>query len=193
MQDPPEMCLLEPCEQFGECRGFDGGHLLSAMHPGESNCMPNAGQLSNSCARLTLVLDPHAMPPGTHVHTVCAGLRAAWADRYAHASIVPPVILCGLSGANYTIEVTLVSIFPFLEVLQKSLLSTAGTNESFFVCVLQSYGEEGSRENIELTAKKLSELVRRKLTPVTALAAVVEVKVHTLLVNPAAGEINGSN
>ncbi|KAB7506967.1 Protein jagged-2, partial [Armadillidium nasatum] len=107
--DPPELCISPPCQGYGECRGLEGGQLLSKDHPGSPDCEPNNSQLSNTCALLTLILDLETAPAGTHVHTVCAGLRAAWADRHAHAPSTPPVILFdSTSGALAAVTVALV-------------------------------------------------------------------------------------
>ena len=48
---------------------------------------------------------------------------------------------------------------------------------------MQSYSESGPQGDVSLAAKTLAELVSRKLTPVTALAAVMEVKVETTVLS----------
>ncbi|CAL4102763.1 unnamed protein product, partial [Meganyctiphanes norvegica] len=153
---PLEWCLSTPCEPWGECRGLsnDGQKVMPAANPGPSDCVPNNAKLNNGCARLTLVMDLARLPRGARVQTACQGLRAAWADRHAHTKTAPPVILCSLlTGSNDTIEVTL------------------------------AYPETSEKGDVTLAAKALGELVSRKLTPVTTLAAIIEVKVETTVVS----------
>ena len=110
---PPEWCLVPPCHQpWGECRAISNdGQLAPPDNPGPTSCVPNHADLNNACARITLMLSKARLPPETRVQTICQGLRAAWADRHAHAHAAPPVILCALAtGTNSTIIVTLVSI-----------------------------------------------------------------------------------
>ena len=60
-------------------------------------------------------------------------------------------------------------------------------NFNFMNIYFQSYAKE-NKQDVEIAARKLSELVRTNLTPVTALSAVIEVKVHTLFLGPSAGK-----
>lgn len=161
---PLHWCLAPPCEPWGECRMLseEGQHVAPRTNPGPEDCVPNHATLNNGCARLTLILDRARLPPGSRVQTVCQGLRAAWADRHAHTSTPAPIILCGLLvGTNDTIEVTL------------------------------SYVSEGPRGDVTMAAKTLGELVSRKLTPASALAAAVEVKVETTVVSGEPGVASG--
>nr|WIL10081.1 protein jagged-1b-like protein [Palaemon carinicauda] len=153
---PLEWCLAPPCENWGECRDLkEGGQTVGpSVNPGPPDCTPNHANLNNGCARLTLVLDRTRLPKGSRVQSVCQGLRAAWADRHAHTTTPAPVILCALlTGTNDTIEVTL------------------------------SYPEGSNQGDVTVAAKTLGELVSRKLTPVTALTAAIEVKVETTVVS----------
>ena len=60
-------------------------------------------------------------------------------------------------------------------------------------CLLsQSYRDEGQRGDVTMAAKTLGELVSRKLTPASALAAAVEVKVETTVVSGEPGECCGA-
>ncbi|KAK8742782.1 hypothetical protein OTU49_001670 [Cherax quadricarinatus] len=161
---PLHWCLAPPCEPWGECRMLseEGQQVAPRVNPGPRECVPNHATLNNACARLTLVLNRTRLPSGSRVQGVCQGLRAAWADRHAHTSTPAPIILCGLvTGSNDTIEVTL------------------------------SYAEGGPEGDVTVAAKTLGELVSRKLTPVTALAAAIEVKVETTVVSGEPGVANG--
>uniref|UniRef100_A0A2P2I491 Delta-like protein n=1 Tax=Hirondellea gigas TaxID=1518452 RepID=A0A2P2I491_9CRUS len=154
---PSEWCLKGPCEAWGDCRQHNvDGNVGPPINPGPLDCRPNHARLSNSCARLTLVLDRERVPQGSHVQRVCEGLRAAWADRHAHTPTPPPVILCSLAAntnqSNHTIEITL------------------------------SYAEGGASGDIIRAARTLGDLLSRKLTPLAPLAAVTEVKVETTLI-----------
>nr|XP_027230187.1 protein jagged-1b-like [Penaeus vannamei] len=153
---PPEWCLAGACEPWGECRDLshDEQKVAPPSNPGPEDCQPNRATLNNACARLTLVLDRARLHVGARVQTMCRGLRAAWAGRHGHTATPSPVILCGLvAGTNDTVEVTL------------------------------SYPTGGPHGDVTVAAKTLGELVSKRLTTVSALTAVVEVKVETTVVS----------
>ena len=58
----------------------------------------------------------------------------------------------------------------------------------FCVLFTQSYTGKGTHGDVTMAAKTLGELVSRKLTPASALAAAVEVKVETTVVSGEPGE-----
>lgn len=60
------------------------------------------------------------------------------------------------------------------------------------VVVRQSYVDGRPRGDVTLAAKTLGELISRKLTPVTALAAAIEVKVETTVVSGEPGKSGSS-
>ncbi|XP_075723179.1 protein serrate [Rhipicephalus microplus] len=96
---PAESCFVRPCAQGGQPRGHCAP-LLPGLANQSSNCLPNAAEPSNACAKITLLFDRRAMAPGTTVESVCSNIRRLSARR----SII---ILCAqkLTDAD-SIEVT---------------------------------------------------------------------------------------
>ncbi|XP_066257423.1 protein jagged-1b [Euwallacea similis] len=106
----PESCLSPPCTPYGECRDLEGGRRVKPpMLPSPSSCWPNQAVLSNTCARLTLLLDKFKLPQGTTVEDLCGDLRALLANQQAIEGLQDNlVLLCDLkTDYNDTVEVTL--------------------------------------------------------------------------------------
>lgn len=82
--------------------------------PSPSTCWPNQAVLSNTCARLTLLLDKVKLPQNTTVEGLCSNLRQLLAQQQAIAGLQDDlVLLCDLkTDYNDTIEVTLVRSLP---------------------------------------------------------------------------------
>lgn len=78
--------------------------------PSPSTCWPNQAVLSNTCARLTLLLDKAKLPQGMTVEGLCGDLRRLLANQQAVERLDDAlVLLCDLKvGYNDTVEVTLV-------------------------------------------------------------------------------------
>lgn len=81
------------------------------MLPSPSSCWPNQATLSNTCARLTLLVDKVKLPQGTTVEGLCGDLRGLLANQQAIEGLQNHlVLLCDLkTDYNDTVEVTLVS------------------------------------------------------------------------------------
>lgn len=109
---PRETCITPPCPHWGECRNLESGRRVGLPSlPTPSSCWPNQAKLSNSCARLTLLLDRNKLGQGVSVEGLCGSLRKLLAQ---HESVRNNknrlVLLCDLKlEYNDTIEVTLVS------------------------------------------------------------------------------------
>ncbi|XP_049960051.1 protein jagged-1b [Schistocerca serialis cubense] len=161
---PREACLTPPCAPWGECRNLESGKRVGPPSlPAPPGCWPNQAVLSNTCARLTLLLDRSQLPQGVTVEGLCCDLRRLLAAGHAATitaahSTPQLVLLCDLKqGYNDTIEVTLSSPSPY----------------------------SGIEENRAVTEgiRVLGELISRKQTNLSALTSIVEVKVETALVS----------
>lgn len=107
-----ESCLSPPCLPYGDCRNLESGRRVKPPSvPSPSNCWPNQAVLSNTCARLTLLLDRVKLPQGMTVEGLCGDLRRLLANQQAMEGLDDSlVLLCDLKvGYNDTVEVTLVS------------------------------------------------------------------------------------
>ncbi|KAJ8873823.1 hypothetical protein PR048_024659 [Dryococelus australis] len=157
---PGEACLTPPCAPWGECRDLQSGKRVGPpLLPSPPTCWPNQAVLSNSCARLTLLLDRSKLARGVSTEGLCAQLRRLVALHQAseggHSQLV---LLCDLKqGYNDTIEVTMSTLSP-----------PAGSEEDHAVT-------DGIRV--------LGEFISRKQTNLSALTSIVEVKVETALVS----------
>lgn len=112
-----ETCITSPCTPWGECRDLEGGRRVGPpLFPAPQSCWPNQAVLSNSCARLTLLLDRAKLLTGVSVHGLCTSLRKLLAQHQAINSLQNRlVLLCDLKAQyNDTIEVTLVSNYSIL-------------------------------------------------------------------------------
>lgn len=108
-----ESCLSVPCLPYGDCRNLESGRRVKPPSlPSPSTCWPNQAVLSNTCARLTLLLDRVKLPQGMTVEGLCGDLRRLLANQQAMEGLDDYlVLLCDLKvGYNDTVEVTLVSI-----------------------------------------------------------------------------------
>lgn len=110
---PSETCLSPVCSPWGECRDFETNRRVGPpSFPAPVTCWPNQAVLSNSCARLTLVVERARLSTGSTTETLCMDLRRVIV---AHQALLrgqdPLVLLCDLKqGYNDTIEVTVVSL-----------------------------------------------------------------------------------
>lgn len=107
-----ESCITPPCAQWGECRDLEAGRRVGPpSFPAPTSCWPNQAVLSNTCARLTLLLDRAKLLPGVSVESLCGSLRRILAQHQAVNNLHNRlVLLCDLKAEyNDTIEVTLVS------------------------------------------------------------------------------------
>ncbi|CAG9863615.1 unnamed protein product [Phyllotreta striolata] len=105
-----ESCLSPPCLPYGDCRELESGRRVKpASVPTPSTCWPNQAVLSNTCARLTLLLDRPKLPEGTTVEGLCGDLRRLLANQQAMEGLQDVLyLLCDLkNGYNDTVEVTL--------------------------------------------------------------------------------------
>ncbi|KAF5274040.1 hypothetical protein FQR65_LT04438 [Abscondita terminalis] len=105
-----ESCLTPPCIPYGECRDLESGRRVKPPSlPSPVTCWPNQAALSNTCARLTLLLDRIKLPLGITVEGLCGDLRRLLANYEAsndYQNVL--VLLCDLkTDYNDTIEVTL--------------------------------------------------------------------------------------
>ncbi|CAH1364291.1 protein jagged-1b isoform X1 [Tenebrio molitor] len=107
---PSESCLSPPCQPYGECRDLESGRRVKPPSlPSPSTCWPNQAVLSNTCARLTLLLDRPKLPQGVTVESLCGDLRRLLANQQAANDLQNAlVLLCDLKiDYNDTVEVTL--------------------------------------------------------------------------------------
>ncbi|KAJ8952596.1 hypothetical protein NQ318_004143 [Aromia moschata] len=103
-------CLSPPCLPYGECRDLESGRRVKPPSlPSPSTCWPNQAVLSNTCARLTLLLDRVKLPQGITVEGLCGDLRRLLANQQASEGLQDElVLLCDLKiDYNDTVEVTL--------------------------------------------------------------------------------------
>lgn len=116
VRSPRESCITPPCADWGECRDRESGQRVGPpSFPAPTSCWPNQAELSNTCARLTLLLDRGKLMTGVSVESLCSSLRKLLAQHQAVNSLQHRlVLLCDLKiEYNDTIEVTLVSIINF--------------------------------------------------------------------------------
>ncbi|XP_046687565.1 protein jagged-1b isoform X1 [Homalodisca vitripennis] len=153
---PKEACLTGGCGPWGDCRELMSGKLVGPpLVPAPPSCWPNQAVLSNTCVRLSLLLERGRLLAGVSTESLCSELRSLLAAHQAtsgaHHSLV---LLCDLkTQANDTLEVT--------------MSETGGDGQAV---------KEGIRV--------LGELISRKQTnSLSALTSVVEVKVETALVS----------
>lgn len=156
---PGEACLTPECLPWGECRSLESGKRVGPpLLPAPPSCWPNQAVLSNTCARLTLLLDRSQLPRGVTTEGLCLGLRRllAW-HQAATQSYDQLVLLCDLKqGFNDTLEVTMSSLSMSLEAENRAV--TNGI-------------------------RVLGDLISRKQTNLSALTSIMEVKVETALVS----------
>jgi len=103
-------CLvLEVYKLNLECLSL-GRRVKPPVVPSPNTCWPNQAVLSNTCARLTLLLDKVKLPQNTTVEGLCGNLRQLLAQQQAISGLQDDlVLLCDLkTDYNDTIEVTLV-------------------------------------------------------------------------------------
>lgn len=109
---PREACLSPVCPPWGECRGFEAPRRVGPPPvPAPASCWPNQAELSNSCARLTLLLQPARLTTAVSTESLCGDLRRLTASLQSLARRQDPlVVLCDLKlGYRDTLEVTMVS------------------------------------------------------------------------------------
>ncbi|KAK9747061.1 EGF-like domain [Popillia japonica] len=105
-----ESCLSPPCQPYGECRDLESGRRVKPPSvPSPSTCWPNQAVLSNTCARVTLLIDRSKLPAGITVEGLCGNLRTLLANHEASNDMQNElVLLCDLKTEyNDSIEVTL--------------------------------------------------------------------------------------
>ncbi|KAL0270169.1 UNVERIFIED_CONTAM: hypothetical protein PYX00_007661 [Menopon gallinae] len=154
---PRETCLSPVCAPWGECRDFETNRRVGPpSFPTPVTCWPNQAVLSNSCARLTLIVERSRLSTGVTTEILCMDLRRL---TVAHQALIraqdPLVLLCDLKqGYNDTLEVTV------------SLSKNSPSEARIIAEAVRVLGESISRK-----ASALS------------LAAIVEVKVETALIS----------
>lgn len=166
---PSESCLSPPCLPYGECRDLESGRRVKPPRlPCPNTCWPNQATLTNTCARLTLLVDRAKLPHGVTVEKLCWDLRRLLASHEIGNSYQNKlVLLCDLKTEyNDSVEVTLVrknfSLF-----------------NSFYFNLSLQWSSQGVPEAIRF----LGEAISRKQTSLSALISIVEVKVETALVS----------
>lgn len=110
---PKETCLTGGCGPWGDCRELLSGTVLGPpLVPAPESCWPNKAVLSNTCVRLSLLLERVRLPTGVSTEGLCGELRALLAAHQASSrGAASLVVLCDLrTGTNDTLEVTMVSI-----------------------------------------------------------------------------------
>lgn len=110
---PKETCLTGGCGPWGDCRELLSGTVLGPpLVPAPESCWPNKAVLSNTCVRLSLLLERVRLPTGVSTEGLCGELRALLAAHQASSrGAASLVVLCDLrAGTNDTLEVTMVSI-----------------------------------------------------------------------------------
>lgn len=111
-----ESCLTPPCPPRGDCRALEPSRRVAPPKlPAKINCWPNQAELSEQCARITILLERNRITSGTSVEEVCLNLRILLGIRLVKTSqafyFPLLIILCDIkSGSNDTIEVTVVSL-----------------------------------------------------------------------------------
>lgn len=111
-----DSCLSPPCQPRGDCRALEPSRRVAPPKlPANIDCWPNQAELSEHCARITILLESKRVLPGTSVEGVCLNLRILLGTRLVKLSqeFGSPlmVILCDMkNGSNDTIEVTVVSL-----------------------------------------------------------------------------------
>lgn len=108
--------------------------MKPAQVPSPPSCWPNQATLSNTCARLTLLLDRMKLTPGVTVEGFCQDLRRLLAIQQAASGLQEElVLLCDLKlDYNDTIEVTLVSFFNFVHHHKSRGIKRILKNNFFF-------------------------------------------------------------
>ncbi|KAK3092241.1 hypothetical protein FSP39_000187 [Pinctada imbricata] len=99
-----ENCFTPPCLPWGQCKGMDK-ITDPAPHNLDTQCLPNQAQLSNNCAKISLIFDKSKMPVGITVEFVCDSLRKFPILREL-SHIKQVYILCAVQTHNLdTVEV----------------------------------------------------------------------------------------
>lgn len=110
-----ETCLYGPCEPRGDCRALEPSRRVAPpKFPAKISCWPNQAELSEQCARVTIVLDGQRIAPKSSVEGLCLSFRTILGTRLVETNsellATMLIVLCDLrGGANDTIEVTVVS------------------------------------------------------------------------------------
>nr|XP_018904563.1 PREDICTED: protein jagged-1b [Bemisia tabaci] len=154
---PQESCLTPPCSPWGECRDLLSGRQIGPPSiPAPASCWPNQVTVSNSCARLSLLLSAIRLEPSVRVETLCRELRKLLVAHLASVrSESPLVVLCDLKqGSNDTLEITV-------------SCSQELTDASALV-----------KEGIHVLSELISH--RQSASQSSPLSAVIEVKVETV-------------
>ncbi|XP_069118593.1 protein jagged-1b-like isoform X2 [Argopecten irradians] len=152
-----DICFTPPCLPWGQCK--DVNKIKDPTPQGlQTNCIPNAAQLSNTCAKLALVFDKSKMPSGITVETICNKLRQ-----------IPSIqklgkekhiyIMCAIqTGHTDTIEVLLST--------EPSVDGSSSQMDRVLKCALDN----------------LTNTISHKLVNSSALAAVIEVQIETAVI-----------
>nr|CUK27655.1 Serrate [Euperipatoides kanangrensis] len=148
-----ETCLTPPCLPWGQCHTNMGASPALPEVP--QSCFPNQPDIEDreDCGRMTLVFDKTKLPKGISVENVCSYLRKM-PVLHTVARLGTMVILCGLKqDQEETLEVTM-----------------------FF---MDSDSIKEVRALISEAVNKMADIISRKLTNSSTLAAVVDVKIET--------------
>ncbi|XP_071447350.1 protein jagged-1b-like [Hetaerina americana] len=158
---PQESCLSPGCMPWGECRAVESGRRVGPpVVPAPPTCWPNQAQLSNTCSRLGLLFDRSKLQPGLSVEGLCSQLRQIVAH---HQSTM---------WSSYKDQ--------FFE--NKKLIILCDLKAGYNDTVEVTMSSEDSQA-VSKWIKILGEYISRKQTNVTALTAIVEVKLETALVS----------
>ncbi|KAL3873052.1 hypothetical protein ACJMK2_036213 [Sinanodonta woodiana] len=157
-------CITKPCLPWGQCK--DLAQIMEPQPKGfHTQCVPNSDHLSHHCARITLVFDKSKMPAGVSVETLCDIIRQlSILQELVREQTV--YILCGLqTGQSETLQI-MMSTDPNKDISSKS---------SILMPAVES----------------LTQAISRKLTNSSALAAVIQVRVDTVVENDYTYEVPG--
>lgn len=152
-------CFVPPCLPWGQCKDIDKVND-PLPHSINTNCVPNAAELGNNCAKITLIFELKKMPVGITVEFICDTLRQfPVLQDLSHDQDI--YILCGIqSGHPDTIEV---------------LISSEST----------SVKSDELDPELKSAVHKLTSIISHKKSNSSALSAVIEVTVETIVTNSA--------
>ncbi|XP_013414285.1 protein jagged-1b isoform X2 [Lingula anatina] len=163
-----KVCFTPPCLPWGHCvdsASPQGPSEAPHIPPGvNTQCVPNAAEPSNTCAKITLVFDKSKMPTGISVEGICNSIRQLPIVKTLSQEKTI-VILCAIkSGQNDAIEIT---------------VSTPDESSA----ESQPADSVKSKPFVHRAAEDMSDVISNRMSNSSALVAVVEVKLETTIIN----------
>ncbi|XP_078593136.1 protein jagged-1-like isoform X1 [Branchiostoma floridae x Branchiostoma japonicum] len=149
-----DSCFTPPCGRWGHCR-TPGLDLPSGPVSRTTTCLPNTTELDNNCAKITLMFDKTRMSTGVCVEDICNTLR--------HLPVLD----------EHAWDKSLLLLCDTVEDINNSIAVAVSTEDT-----------TGGRDNVvREVVNAIADYISKKQSNSSILAAIVEVKVETTIIN----------